>query len=134
MQKSNAHILHHFYGLLLEMNFQSSEDREPSTEEMEDPFIKKHLQAIKLKLAKTRVQLKKSTYLSLIEYIDKLRNIGSEELNRLLSPNQVSQLQPLFSKFDSLTDSDRQSILEDEELLQLISALREKLDDTEHNG
>jgi len=134
MQKNNAHIIHHFYELLLEMNFRSSEDREPSSVEMEDPFIRKHLQHIRLKLAKTRVELKKSTYLSLLEYIDKLRKIGSEELNSLLTPNQAAQLQPLFSKFDSLTENDKQSIAEDEELLQLISALKEKLDDGLDNG
>ncbi len=43
MQKSNAEILNHFYSLLLEMNFHGQEDEAPSTEDLADPFIQKHI-------------------------------------------------------------------------------------------
>ncbi len=52
----------------------------------------------------------------------------SEELKKLLTLREKLQLQPLFSKFESLSEKDRLSIAEDEELLQLLSALKDKLD------
>jgi hypothetical protein len=126
MQKTNAEILHHFYSLLLEMNFYE-EDEEPTAYDLEDPFIQKHLRQIKLKIARNKAELNKSSYRSILQEIDRLRKIGADELKKLLTPSEVSQLQPLFSKFESLSDKDKESIAEDRELLQLISALKDKL-------
>jgi hypothetical protein len=128
MEKSNAEILHHFYSLLLEMNFSESPDEIPYAEEIIDPFIQKHLRQIKLKMAKNRASLKKNRYQLILQEIDRLRNLGTDQLKKLLSPQQVSQLQPLFSKFESLTEKDEKSIAEDEELLQLIIVIKENLD------
>lgn len=133
MQKSNAEILHHFYSLLLEMNFHEGESEAPVTDDINDPFIKKHLRQIKLKIAKNKAELKRTTYHSILEEIDRLRKIGVEELKRLLTPTEVLQLQPLFSKFESLSKQDRESIAEDQELLQLINALKDKVDKTNTN-
>ena len=127
MQKTNAQILHHFYSLLLEMNFHEV-DKAPTAEDVADPFIQKHLRRIKLKIAKNKAEIKKSTYQSILKEIDRLRKIGTDELQKLLSPREVLQLQPLFNKFESLSDKDKESIAEDEELLHLISALMDKLD------
>jgi hypothetical protein len=127
MQKTNAEILHHFYSLLLEINFHE-EDKVPTADDLADPFIQKHLRLIKLKIARNKAELKKSTYQSILEEIDRLRKIGTDELKKLLTPKEVLQLQPLFSKFESLSNKDKESIAEDEELLQLISALKGKLD------
>lgn len=128
MQKSNAQILHHFYSLLLEMNFHESEDDSPTPEDLADPFVQKHLRLIKLKTAKNKAELKRSTYQSLLQEIERLRKFGMDELKKLLTPSEASQLQPLFSKFESLSKKDQESITEDEELLQLMSALKNKLD------
>lgn len=128
MQKSNAQVLHHFYSLLLEMNFHESENEKPTAEEIEDPFVQKHLRRIKLKIAKSKAELKKSTYHLILEEIERIRKIGVEEVKKLLTPREAIQLQPLFSKFESISEKDRESIAEDEELLNLLSALKDKLD------
>lgn len=128
MQKSNAEILNHFYSLLLEMNFYSDNSEPPTAEDINDPFIKKHLQIIKLKMAKNRSGIQKSTYQFVLKEIDRLRKLGAEELKKLLSPQEVSQLQPMFSKFESLSKKDEEAIIDDGELLQLIIALKDKLD------
>lgn len=127
MQKTNAEILHHFYSLLLQMNFHE-EDKTPTADDFTDPFIQKHLRQIKLKIARNKADLKKSNYQSILQEIDRLGKIGTEKLKELLTPKEVLQLQPLFSKFESLSNKDKESIAEDEELLQLISALKDKLD------
>jgi hypothetical protein len=127
MQKTNAEILHHFYSLLLEMNFHE-ENEAPTAEDFADPFIQKHLRQIKLKIAKHKAELKRSTYQSVLQEVDRLRKIGTDELKKLLTPKEILQLQPLFSKFESLSKKDQESIAEDQELLQLINALKDKLD------
>src|ERR1700681_3137226 len=99
MQKSNAQILHHFYSLLLEMNFHEQDDLVPGPESLADPFIQKHLRQIKLRTARNIATLKKNSYQLILKEIDRLRKIGLDELNKLLSPREVLQLQPLFSKF-----------------------------------
>lgn len=129
MQKSNAFILHHFYSLLLEMNFHE-EYEAPSEEDLGDPFIQKHLRQIKLKIARNKAELKKNTYQSILQEIERLRKIGANELKSLLTTNEYSQLQPLFNKFESLSRRDQESIAEDQELLLLLSALKDKLDKT----
>lgn len=128
MQKSNAEILHHFYSLLLEMNFRDGESEEPTAEDINNPFIIKHLRQVKLKIAKNKAELKRSTYNKLLQEIDRLRKIGVEELKKLLTPAEALQLQPLFSKFESLSKQDQESIAEDQELLQLLNALKDKVD------
>jgi hypothetical protein len=131
MKKTNAEILHHFYSLLLEFNFYTDENEAPTVEDLSDPFIQKHLRQVKLKIAKVRAEVKKSSYQLIIQEIDRLQRIGTEELNKLLTPKQALQLQPLFSKFESLSSNDKNSIAEDEELLQLICILRDELDKRE---
>lgn len=132
MQKTNAEILHHFYSLLLEMNFHE-ENEAPTADDFADPFIQKHLRQIKLKIAKNKAELKRSTYQSILQEIDRLRKIGTDELKKLLTPKESLQLQPLFSKFESLSKKDQESIAKDQELLQLISALKDKLDKSNPN-
>jgi len=129
MQKSNADILHHFYGLLLDMNFQQPEDDLLADNQyQDDPFIQKHLKQIRLKSAKYQALLNKNRYHTILAEFKRLKEIGFEEIKKLLNPQQAQQLQPLFRKFEELTEKDEASIVEDQELLQLISALKDKLD------
>ncbi|MBV4358786.1 hypothetical protein [Pinibacter aurantiacus] len=133
MQKTNAEILHHFYSLLLEMNFHESEEDPPTAEEIADSFIQKHLRQVKLKIARNRAELKRTLYQSILQEIDRLRKISANELKKILTPQEALQLQPLFSKFESMTLNDKESIAEDQELLQLITALKDKLNKTDRN-
>lgn len=131
MQKSNAEILNHFYGLLLEMNFnRPDEDVFVDKDYREDPFISKHLQRIKLQSAKYKIHLNKNRYTAILEEIRRLKDIGIEELKKIVNPQEAAQLQPLFRRFDELSKRDEASIAEDQELLQLISAIKGKIDKT----
>lgn len=132
MQRTNAEILHHFYSLLLEMNFYEEEEV-PMVDDFTDTFIQKHLRQIKLKTARNKAELKRNTYQSILLEIDKLRKMGSDELKKLLTPKEVLQLQPLFSKFESMSKKDQESIAEDQQLLQLINILKDKLDNSKRD-
>lgn len=129
MENSNASVLHHFYGLLIEMNFhRPEEDVFPEKNYREDPFIQKHLRQIKLASAKYKAELNKDRYSELVTEIKRLKAIGFDEIKKLLAPREAVQLQPLFRKFEELSVDDEASIAEDQELLHLIAALKDKLD------
>lgn len=129
MESSNASVLNHFYGLLIEMNFhRPDEDVFPEKNYREDPFIQKHLQQIKLKSAKYKALANKNRYAEIVAEIKRLKEIGFDEIKKLLNPLEVVQLQPLFHKFEELSKEDEASIAEDQELLHLMAALKDKLD------
>lgn len=132
MQKSSLQILDHFYSLLMEMNFhQAEEDVFVEKDYRNDAFIQKHLRQIKLKTAKYKAAINKLDYLTILDYVKRLKDIGMDELKQFLNPDQQLQLVPLFRKFEELTDKDEASIAEDQELLQLIHNLKDKLDQIE---
>lgn len=129
MQKSNAEILNHFYGLLIEMNFTRPEEEVyPEKNYLEDPFIQKHMRQIKLQTSKYKALRSKNTYNAILAEIKRLKEIGFEEVKKLLTPKESLRLQPLFSKFEELSKKDEDSIAEDQEMLQLLNALKDKLD------
>jgi len=132
MQKSNSEILNHFYSLLIEMNFyRSEEDIFLEKKYQDDPFIMKHLRQIKLKTAKYRVVQNKHNYSNILTEFKRLSDIGFDEIKKFLNPQEQMRIQPLFRKFEELTEKDKTSIEEDQELLQLIVALKDKLDKPE---
>lgn len=128
MQRSNADILNHLYSLLMETNFhQDDEDVFTDISLAEDAFIQKHLKEIKLKTAKYKALRFKNSYNSILAEIKRLKEVGFDEVRKLLNPKESIQLQPLFNKFEELSKKDEESITEDQELLQLISLLKNKL-------
>jgi len=86
------------------------------------------MQQIKLRTAKYNALRQKSKYNSLLIELKRLKEIGVDKLRQLIGPEEAMQLQPLFSKFEELSEKDEASIAEDQELLQLLAALKGKLD------
>lgn len=129
MQKSNSEILNHFYSLLIEMNFyRSEEDVFLEKRYQDDPFIMKHLQHIRLRTAKYKAILNKNQYSNILTEIKRLADIGFDEIKKLLNPQEQARMQLLFRKFEGMTEKDKSSIEEDQELLQLLAVLKDKLD------
>lgn len=129
MPKNNSQILDHFHRLLMEINFlRSEEDVFSESDYHEDVFIQKHLRQIKLKMAKLNAEQNKGGFKAILEEVRRIKAMGANELNKLLNPEQQLQLQPLFRKFEELSEKDEASIANDAELLQIISLLKDKLD------
>lgn len=129
MAKNNSKILDHFYSLLIEINFlRPEEDVFAESGYQDDPFIQKHLRQIKLKMAKYRAQQNKGGFKAILEEIQRIKAMGTNEINKFLNPEQQLQLQPLFRKFEELSKRDEASMVDDAELLQIIAAIKEKLD------
>ncbi len=134
MQKSNVDILNHLYSLLMEINFhQDSEDMFTDVSYADDAFIQKHLKEVKLRTAKYKASRFKNSYTSILAEIKRLKEVGFDEVRKLLNPQESTQLQPLFNKFEELSKKDEESIAEDQELLQLITVLKNKLNNAETN-
>jgi hypothetical protein len=133
MQKTNSQILDHLYGLLIEMNFhRPDEDILNELDYKNDPFIQKHLQRIKLKTAKSHAKQNKNQYSVILQEIKRLKEIGFDKIKTLLTPQEEPQMLLLFRRFEELSEKDEASLAEDQELLGLISALKEKLDKPEN--
>jgi len=125
-------ILNNLYGLLMEMNLlQSDDDTLAQVNISEDPFIQKHLKNIKLLTARYAAIANRSKYQTLKDEFHKLKERGVEELKKMLQPQDVVELQPLFRKFEEITPEDEQNIIEDQEFLLLLELLKKKLDKNE---
>src|SRR5690606_261583 len=112
-------VLSNLYGLMMEINYhQPEEEIIAELQEKPDSQVEKHLVIIKQKLAKLKAHQNNFRFSQAIEQIRMLREKEFEELKNFISPQEQSQLVPLFRKFEELTEIDQVSILEDEELLQ----------------
>jgi len=132
MQMTNSDILNHFYGLLLEMNFRESDDEilGEGDKYKDDLFIEKHLRHVRLQSAKLRALQQKSVYQLLLIEFKRIKDLGTTKIRELLSAEEVQQLQPLFNRFEQLSEKDSVSIGEDQQLLQLLSVLKDKLNNS----
>lgn len=127
-------ILNNMYGLMMEINLHRSDEDILAETDTQDPFIRKHLQKIKQLTAKYTAVGNQSKFQQLKDEIQRLKELGIEEVKKLLNPQDQMQLQPLFRKFEELTEADEQSILEDQELLQMIEYLKTKGDSDEQTA
>ncbi|MBN8853699.1 MAG: hypothetical protein BGO55_11755 [Sphingobacteriales bacterium 50-39] len=133
MANTNAEILNHFYRLLAEVNFhQDEKDMQQAADPAGDAFIQKHLRQIKLLTAQYKARETRSRYKEVIAQFRRLKELGADQLKKLLTPEQARQFQPLFSRFEDLSKKDEASILEDQELLQLFSLLKDKQDTSDN--
>ncbi|MGN8072821.1 hypothetical protein [Mucilaginibacter sp. 22184] len=123
-------VLSNLYGLMMEINYhRPDEEVLEELQQKPDPQIDKHLLKIKQLTAKLKAQQNTLRFQRALEQIRKLKEKGIEEIKKLASPQQQAQLIPLFRKFEELTKEDEASILEDQELLLLIEALKNEIDD-----
>ncbi|ANE53138.1 hypothetical protein [Flavisolibacter tropicus] len=128
MAKANQ-IIHNFYGLQMEINLlKPDEDVLAELNEKPDPTINKHLSKIKQLTAKAKAKANQVRFQNAIHELALLKQKGIEELKKLFLPQERVALVPLFRKFEELGDQDQQSITEDEELLQFLELLKNRID------
>ena len=94
---------------------------------VKDDFIEYQVEKFKQLKAKYNAVAQKSKFLTIIEEFNHLKKIGAEKLKEYFSPQESLQLQPLFRKFEELTETDEKSILQDQEFLLFIKKLKEKI-------
>ncbi|QBZ97340.1 hypothetical protein [Flavobacterium sangjuense] len=130
MKSSNAiEILNNYFGLMLELNYHTpAEDYFDKMDNVSE-FVNLHLNKIKLKQAKSKALYNKKRYEELKSEFEKLKKYGVEELKKLLGNKERLQLQPLFRKFEDLSESDEMEIIDDSDFINFISVLKDKLND-----
>lgn len=123
-------VLSNLYGLMMEINYhRTDEEVLAELRENADSHLDGHLLKIKQITAKLKGQENKYRFQKAIDEIKKLKEKGFDELKKLIRPQEQAQLIPLFRKFEELTTEDEVSILEDQELLQLIEILKGRIDE-----
>lgn len=123
-------ILSNLYGLLMEINFHRTDDDVlAELENNPDNNIDDHLLKIKRLNAKFKASENKFRFEKVKEQIQKLKELGAEEINKLLKPEDKLEVAPLYRKFEEITAHDEKSIMEDQELLQLLKLLNQRLDE-----
>jgi hypothetical protein len=122
-------ILHNFYGVQMEINLLKP-DQEVLAEFNINPDseISKHLSKIKLLTAKAKARANQLRFQNAMNELAFLKQKGIEELKKLFMPQERAALVPLFRKFEELNELDQQSIAEDQELLQFIEVLKNRVD------
>jgi len=126
--KNAIEILNNYYGLMIEINYHKP--AEDYLEELENTseFVNKHLNQIKLKQSKAKALFIKKKYITLQNEFKKLKQYGAEELKKLLGAKERQDLVPLFRKFEELSKNEEADISDDNDFLDFIAVLKEKMD------
>lgn len=124
---SSKQILNHIYGVMLEINYlQKDEDVIEELAENRDDFVEQKLLLFKKMSAQYKAEWNRQKFQKALAFLEELKTKGVDEINKILNPQARLTYAPLFRKFEELTDKDKKSILEDEDLLNLIDYLNEQ--------
>ena len=127
--KKAVEILNNYFGLILEINYHApAEDYFDEIENVSD-FVNFHFNKIKLKQAKAKALYSKKRHEEFKKEFEKLKKYGVDELKKLLGQSERLQLQPLFRKFEDLSQNDEIEIIDDNDFLNFISVLKDKIDE-----
>lgn len=131
MSTNSKQILDNLYGLMMEINY-NREDEEIllELEQKPDLQINSHLAKIKQLTAKLKAEATRARYADALNLLKKLKEQGIEEFKKMFSTNEQANLVPMFNKFSELSKKDEAAILEDQEMLQFMSILKERTDET----
>lgn len=131
MGRVNAkQVISNLYGLMMEINLhRTDEDVLAELQSSNDPQIDKHLLRIKQITAKVKADATMVRFQKALEQIQLLKQKGLDELKKLIKPEERAELIPLFRKFEELSKDDEAAIIEDQELLQLMEILKDRLND-----
>jgi hypothetical protein len=126
-------LLLNLYGLMMEIDLHREDsDVLEELRTSPDAQIDQHLMRIKQLRTKLKAQAHVLRFEKAIQQIRIIKERGIEEIKKFLTPSEQTQLRPLFNKFTELTEEDEAAILEDQEILQLMEILKDRLDD-EHD-
>ncbi len=122
-------MLNHIYGVMLEINYlQKDEDILEDLAETQDEFVENKLKLFRRISAQYKASWNHQKFEKAFAFLKDLKNRSVDEINKILNPEAKVAMAPLFRKFEELTDDDKKSILEDEDLLNLIDYLNEQDD------
>ena len=117
---------------MIEINYHREDEEILAELEQKPDFqINSHLLKIKQLTAKLKAEATRNRYADALEQLKKLKDQGIEEFKKLFTSNEQANLVPLFNKFSELSKKDEEAILEDQEMLQFMTILKKRTDETE---
>lgn len=119
--------LSNLYGFFMETNFhQSNEEILSQLETRPDNQIEDFLSQIKKKQVKLKALNNRLFFDYVNEKLGEIKQKGLEELRKIIPSNEQIEFAPLFSKYQELSESDYQDIVEDQDFLKLMEYLQDK--------
>lgn len=126
--KENQIALKNMYGLMMESTYHSEYSDEQIEQLRQNSEIMSQVADIKRMAVKYQAKAKKSFFEIASERYLKYKALGVDKLKEALSPTERVELQPLFSKFEEISEADAEQIIQDQELLMLMEVLEGKVD------
>ncbi|MEN2400892.1 hypothetical protein GKZ90_0013995 [Flavobacterium sp. MC2016-06] len=126
--KNAVEILNNYYGLMIEINYHKPIEDYLDELDNTSEFVNKHFDLIKLKQAKAKALFIKKRFINLQNEFQRLKQYGVEELKKLLGTKERQDLVPLFRKFEELSKNEESDIIDDNDFLDFIAVLKEKID------
>lgn len=119
--------LSNLYGFFMETNFhQSNEEILSQLETRPDNQIEDFLSQIKKKQVKLKALNNRLFFDYVNEKLGEIKQKGLEELRKIIPSNEQIEFAPLFSKYQELSESDYQDIVQDQDFLKLMEYLQDK--------
>lgn len=119
--------LSNLYGFFMETNFhQSNEEILSQLETRPDNQIEDFLIQIKKKQVKLKALNNRLFFDYVNEKLAEIKQKGLEELRKIIPSNEQIEFAPLFSKYQELSESDYQDIVQDQDFLKLMEYLQDK--------
>jgi len=124
MKSNAAEILNNLYGIMMDINYHRGDaDVLSDLQDKRDGFVEDHLMRIKRLIAKSKAAAQKSSVDLALGELRRLKQLGLEELRKLLTLEEQAEYAQLFRKFENLSKEDEASILEDKQLLKLLQRI-----------
>jgi hypothetical protein len=128
---TNKQILNNFYGLMMEINYHRDDHEILAELELKpDALVDKHLAKIKQLTAKLKAEVNRQRYANAVQQLKLLKEKGIEEFKTMFSTSEQVALVPMFNRFTELSQADEQAILDDQQMLEFLEILKNKIDES----
>lgn len=131
--KEKVDFVNSLYGLMLEANLsRSDEEVLHGIDVKADPYLNQALTFIRQLNTKAKAQVNRSRFSNAQQMVEELISKAGNNLdaffNGLVSEPENKEILAFFRNFQSLSDADKQAMLRDTKILEIISKAKKGLD------
>lgn len=142
LTNSDKHrLLEELFNLFAETKYQPEDDELFKEWNIDiDTIVEENILLFRQLKTRAKAEINKIKHKRVQDFLSKLKEglqskaEGYEELmNEILSKPKFAELQPMFSNLSEVTEKDKQSILRDAKMLEILSEIEEELGDKLNN-
>ena len=129
-EMNNKFIVDKLYEIILEANLNKPDEEVlEEIQKYNDPDVDKYLNKIRFYRTKTKALVNRNRFYKAGEELLNLINSYGDRLKELFSGEDYDLLLRFHRNYKGSTDKDKQSMLEDKKLLELLRKVKNNLDD-----